>query len=92
VGGVVAFGIWMKEGAVAVRMAIYSLILDVLLSIRGFFVDVGLLIWAFIVDTAMAVRQAGLDTMAAIATVVRSSMYVLDAMFDWVVSFVFHVH
>lgn len=92
VGGMVASGIWVKEGAVAVRVAIYSLILDVLLSIRTFFVDVGLLIWAFIVDTAMAVRQAGLDTMAAIATVVRSSMYVLDTMLDWVVSFMFHVH
>lgn len=91
VGGVVAFGIWMKEGAAAVRMAIYTLILDVLISIRGFFVDVSLLIWAFIVDTTMAVRQAGLDTMAAVATVMHSCMYVLHAMFNCS-SLVFHVH
>lgn len=90
VGGVVAFGIWVKEGAVAVRMAIYRLILDVLLSIRAFFVDVGLLIWAFIVDTAMAARQASLDTVAALATVVRSSMYVRLAC-RWLIDvFVFH--
>jgi hypothetical protein len=78
VGGVGAFGLWMKESAVALRAAIYRLVLDVLFSIRAFFVDVGHSIWEFGVDTAMATRQLGLDTAAAVTASARSAMYVFE--------------
>jgi hypothetical protein len=76
VGGVGAFGAWVKQGAVAVRVAISRLVLDVMLSIRAFFVDMGKAIWEFGVDTATAARQLGVDTWASVAASARSAMYV----------------
>jgi len=74
VGGVGALGAWVKRGAVAVRVAVYRLVLDVLLSIRAFFMDVGTAIWEFGVDTAVAARQLGVDTWASVTASARSAM------------------
>lgn len=93
VGGMVALGMWIREGIVAVRLAIYSLVLDVLQSIKAFFVDVGRSIWEFVVDTATAVQQVYLDAVAGIKAAAQSAMYVgwKDALPSFVLTVDFHV-